>query len=204
MNAKKTIATVLGIAVAATLAACSSSPTPEPTTTPTVTVEPTEEPTTPSPTEPATPEVIIPSEPGEVVPADQIDAAREAGVAVYVSPTGDGSGIVVDPEAALPEELITELESVDGIPQNMSDLSAQLDALGNILYAHDDAGTKVIVIFAITKVTGTSSEVTGYTAIGSAATDSFEVTGGSKSEALAAAQEFAAANPGTTVIDLTD
>ncbi|WP_156250803.1 hypothetical protein [Pseudactinotalea terrae] len=208
MNAKKTIATVLGLAVAATLAACSSSPDPEPPSSPTATVEPTTEPaadpTTPAPTEPATPEVVIPTEPGDIVPADQIDAAREAGVAVYVSPTGDGSGIVVDPDAELPEELIAEVETVEGIPTDAGHLAEQLGSLDDILTAHNEAGTKVIAIAAMANVTSSSAEIIGYNAVGTEATGMFQATGDTKAEALAAAEAYAAANPGTTIVDLTD
>ncbi len=40
---------------------------------------------------------------GESVAAGDVDSAREAGASVYVSPRGDGSGLVVDPTAPLPQ-----------------------------------------------------------------------------------------------------
>jgi len=195
-TAAATLCLLATLAAGACSAPSSQSPatTAQPAQTEPAALEPTEEPT---------PDAVISTELGAIVPADQIDAAREAGVAVYVSPTGDGSGIVVDPDATLPEELITEVEAVEGIPTDAAHYGQQLGSLTDILEAHDEAGTKIIAIVAMANVSGTSAQVTGYTAIGSAATGTFDASGG-KAEVLAAAQAYAAANPGTTVIDLTD
>src|SRR4051794_33562703 len=56
---------------------------------------------------PAAPVISLPDVPllpvaGDTIPADAVDATREAGLDVFVSPRGDGSGIVVDPRAPLP------------------------------------------------------------------------------------------------------
>jgi hypothetical protein len=195
-------AAAICIAVAATITACGTSD-PEPEVTDTPTASASAEPTV-GPTEPATPEVDIPTEAGAVVTADLIEATRAAGVAVYVSPTGDGNGIVVDPAGTLPEQLVAEVEFVQGIPTSAAHFSAQLGSLNDILTAHDTAGLKVIAIFAMANVSATSAEVIGYAAAGTKATGGYQGSGKSKDEVLSAAQTYADANPGTTVIDLTD
>ncbi|WP_156250801.1 hypothetical protein [Pseudactinotalea terrae] len=200
-TASRVTAAALCLTAVLGVSSCSSADAPPEPTATTNSTQP--EPAAPEPTEPATPEVVIPTEPGDLVPADQIDAAREAGVTVYVSPNGDGNGIVVDPDATLPEELIAEVETVEGMPQNATQHAEHLGLLGDVLDAHDDAGTQVIAIIGFAEVTGNSAEITGYVAVGSAATGKFTVRG-AKGEVLAAAQAHAAANPGTTIVDLTD
>lgn len=207
MNAIKTItAAALSIAFAATIAACGTGKPPvviDPTPSVSATAEPTTEAPTQSPTEPATPTVVIPTEAGAIVTADLIEQARAEGVAVYVSPTGDGNGIVVDPSAGLPEQLVAEVEAVEGVPTSAGHFNEQLSSLNEILSAHEAAGTKVIAIFAMANVSANDATVIGYAAAGTAATGKFQASG-SKGDVVAAAQAYAAANPGTTVIDLTD
>ena len=70
-------------------------------------------------------------------------------MAVYVSLAGDGSGIVVDPDTTLPEDLVIELETIEGVPTDAGHLAEQLGSLDSILTAHNEAGTKVIAIFAM-------------------------------------------------------
>ncbi|WP_156250802.1 hypothetical protein [Pseudactinotalea terrae] len=201
---KATAAVVCLTALLAASACSSTTQEPDPTTSAVPQAAPSAEATeTPEPTQEPTPEVVIPSEAGAVVAPELVEQARDAGVALYVSPTGDGNGIVVDPDATLPEELINEVETVEGVPTDAGHLAEQLGLLTEILYAHDDAGTKLIAIAAMANVTGSSAEIIGYSAIGSAATGTFDASGG-KAEVLAAAQAYAAANPGTTIVDLTD
>ncbi len=197
---------VTTLALAATLAACS---TPDeavvPTPTETTTQEPTSEPTTPSPTDPATPDVVIPTEVGSVVTADQIEAAREAGVAVYVSPNGDGNGIVIDPTAPLPEAVVSDAEAIDGVVADSAGMFEQGEHLYAMRLSLDEAGVPAIFIIAVGEVSGTSFTITGYTTMANRLVSGFaKVTNGSKGDAVSAAQAYASANPGTTVFDLTD
>lgn len=108
-----TARTALAATVAATLmpAGCTSStadPAPEAPTAaaaaPARAAEPTPEPA-PEP-EPVT-------DVGATVPPDLVESSRDAGAAVYVSPNGDGTGIVIDPTIT-PAQLVADVEPIDG------------------------------------------------------------------------------------------
>lgn len=98
MPSRSTVS-VAGIALAAIacLASCGDAGTP-----------PTAAPLTPTSTSAAAApsERAIPTEAGGIVPADQIDAARESGVFVYVDPEGDGTGVVVRAGEPLPQTFV--------------------------------------------------------------------------------------------------
>ncbi|QAY63522.1 hypothetical protein ET495_09990 [Xylanimonas allomyrinae] len=49
---------------------------------------------------------------GDVVAPYRVDAARAAGASVYVSPHGDGTGLVVDPDGPLPTEVRSDMDTV--------------------------------------------------------------------------------------------
>lgn len=207
MHAPQSLTAVtLAVALAVLASACSkaddtAAPRPAtPVTTTAATPAPVGTPVAPAPT----PAVAFPTDvpAGTTVPADLIEDARAAGIPIYVSPTGDGTGTVVDPTGPLPDGLVAEIAAVDGVPTSAAHFSQLLGSLTQILRAHDAAGTKVIVIVAMANVTASSADVIGYTAAGTAATGGF-ASSGAKAAVLDAAHTYAAANPGTTVIDLT-
>lgn len=101
----RTIAT-LAVLAGLALTGCASNDEPLEVTTPTPTATVTEsgsaddvQTDAPEP-EPAAPTV------GDTVAAADVDAARDAGLAVFVAPNGDGSGVVVEPGYNLPQSVI--------------------------------------------------------------------------------------------------
>lgn len=124
MNTKTTtISVALTLAGALLLGACSSdveAPAPAPSATATATAEPTK----PAPTDEPIIEApeVLPSM-GEVVTAEDIDKVRESGASVYVSPNGDGSGIVIDPAAALPEVIVQDVVAAGGGAEAPKDIT---------------------------------------------------------------------------------
>jgi len=60
---------------------------------------------------------------GDIVEAALVDALREAGHAIYVSPRGDGSGLVVDPAADIPQIVHDDLAAVP----DLADVEAMID-----------------------------------------------------------------------------
>lgn len=66
--------------------------------------EPMAEEATPEPA-PAPPVVVV----GDTVAPAEVDLVRQAGSSVYVSPRGDGTGLVVDPAATIPQVVYDDL-----------------------------------------------------------------------------------------------
>lgn len=206
-----TARTALAATVAATLmpAGCTSStpdPAPEAPTAaaaaPARAAEPTPEPA-PEP-EPVT-------DVGATVPPDLVEASRDAGAAVYVSPNGDGTGIVIDPTIT-PAQLVADVEPIDGnAPSTMEGFSDQQGELVRVDDEAEAAGTGVFVLIGAPSYGPSGTlESFGYR-IGMVG----EVVGHSedkpvnrirptKSAAIAAAQELIDLNPGYEIIDLTD
>ncbi|WP_409142032.1 hypothetical protein [Cellulosimicrobium sp. RS] len=144
----------------------------------------------------------MPTGVGETVPADLVDAARAAGARVYVSPNGDGTGVVVDGTA--PEVAVADAHAIDGAPSDVEAVFAQGDQLTEVAVAFDAAGLRVIVIIPAGQVDATSMRVTGYTTMpNKLVTDFQRVINGSKAAAVGAAEAYAAAHPGTLVVDTT-
>ncbi|WP_251152386.1 hypothetical protein [Cellulosimicrobium sp. Marseille-Q4280] len=86
---------------------------------PTAEMRATELPSTESPAQ----EPVAPTGLGAAVPPDLVDATRATGASVYVSPNGDGSGLVVDPTAHLPERVWTDIMSLSSRPFTAQDVS---------------------------------------------------------------------------------
>lgn len=138
--------TAIALALAVSLTSCSSD------TDQTVAVEPAPSvvATTPAAEETEQPAVLAPEADvpavGETVAAGQVEAIRAAGAAVYVSPLGDGTGIVVQPGQELPAAVQAEVVSVasSAPPTAMADLSnAGLVQVNDALIA---AGTGAFVL----------------------------------------------------------
>jgi hypothetical protein len=156
----------------------------------------------PVPAEPPVPGPVVPTGVGETVPVDLVEAARAAGVSVYVSPNGDGAGVVVDGTA--PEVAVADAHAIDGTPTDVEAVFAQGEQLTDVAVAFDEAGLRVIVIIPAGQVDAASMRVTGYTTMpNKLVTDFQRVTNGSKAAAIAAAEAYAAAHPGTLVVDTT-
>jgi hypothetical protein len=148
---------VAGVTVGVVVANVADEPTvrePVATAEPAEQVEPTT-PSTPAPTEAATPEPVIPTAAGEIVPADMIDAARAAGASVYVSPNGDGSGLVVDLAAGLPEQVQADITALPSQPSTMQDFSDLSVARGAQHTAMKDAGIKAFHVTRAPYIEGT-------------------------------------------------
>lgn len=110
MTRKKSVsglAAVASISMSVVLLTSCSTATESPAVeSPPVVVEEAEE--TPTPEVAPEPQVVVPAV-GEPVSADQVEAVREAGGNVYVSPRSDGSGIVIDPAAPIPQVVYDDL-----------------------------------------------------------------------------------------------
>ena len=115
----------------------------------------------------AVPDVHLATAPlsvGDTAPADAIEAIRAEGMSVFVSPTGDGSGVVVDPSAPLPESVLAEIDAVNE-PVSSVDVgsaTARLAARTALRAALDAADTSVLVLYA-TPAFDEAGEMTGLT-----------------------------------------
>ena len=144
-------------AIALSTAGCSSDDTPGPPSDsgPVVTA-PVE---TPQP-EHTAPEVEAPevvTEVGATIPADQIAAARAAGAQVYVSPRGDGAGLIVRPGDPLPDEVRADIESILSTPDQMSSVEDFNNALAGYREksaALRDAGLSAFVVAPFIQIGG--------------------------------------------------
>jgi len=54
----------------------------------------------------------VSTEIGELIPSYRVEDARAAGASVYVSPRGDRSGLVIDPNGPLPEQVRADIQEV--------------------------------------------------------------------------------------------
>lgn len=168
------------------------------------------EPATEPAVEETTEAVEVPTELGETVPADQVDAAREAGAAVYVSPNGDGSGVVIDPTET-PAQLVTDSEEVDGsAPADTDGFGQQMNELSELDRAAEAAGTGVFVLIEAPDYAADGT-LTGFQySIGMVGNVAGNEGGGvdtnrsTKDAAIAAVQDILDQNPGYEIIDLTN
>lgn len=166
---------------------------------------PTIETSSETPTPPASDVEVTPTVPtgyGEIVPADMVVAAREAGAQVYVSPYGDGSGVVVEP-GTMPEGARLDAEAITSEITGMPAFTEQLGGMRKVRTAMDEAGVKALFIVPTGQLTDTSFSPDGYRVTANKVAGFADVITSSKSEALAAAQAFADANPGTGIFDKT-
>lgn len=115
----------------------------------TATATPAPEHTAPEVEAPA-PEAEAPevtTEVGASIPADQVEAARAAGAHVFVSPRGDGSGLIVDPSGTLPDAVRADLEHVASIQVTDGEsFGVQNDARFYLDQAMNDAGLSAFVV----------------------------------------------------------
>jgi len=107
--------TVGAVAIAiATLATLGCAPAIAPTDTPAELTTPgaSSATTDDASTNPTTTDVVPDVAVGDVVDAAYVEPLREAGHSVFVSVHGPGSGLVVDPQAEVPQVVIDDLASV--------------------------------------------------------------------------------------------
>lgn len=111
-----TISVTLTLAGALLLGGCSTAAqTPAPTPTVSATsAATTDAPTTTPTTEPVVEAPAAVATTGDIVAAGDIEALRTSGASVYVSPNGDGSGLVIDPTAPLPEVIVQDIVAAGG------------------------------------------------------------------------------------------
>jgi len=104
---------VVAIALA-TLATVGCAPAIAPTDTPAelTTTDASSEPTDDASTNQATTDVVPDVAVGDVVDAAYVEALREAGHSIFVSVDGPGTGLVVEPQAEVPQVVIDDLASV--------------------------------------------------------------------------------------------
>lgn len=218
MNAKAQLVPLAAItlALAVTLTGCAgASPrtADEPAQTATIaSATPTAAATTPATTAAA---VTVPAA-GATVPAAQVAAVRAAGGHVYVSPTGTGDGLVVDPAAPLPAVVVADTHAAspnvkwtDG-GHTLAEFSASQKALGAFGKAAQAAGIKAFVLETFPQVIkdGAVSGKTSYlvSPVGMPdATAWVAARGGmpggfSAQAAIDAAQELFAAFPGVPLV----
>ncbi|WP_456789844.1 hypothetical protein [Cellulomonas sp. P5_C5] len=154
MITHRTSAVALTVALAAGLALSGCGPAanaPEPPVAAAVKA-PEPAPTTPEPTvAPIT--VVV----GTVVPATDIEAVRAAGGNVYVSPRGDGTGLVVDPAATIPQVVyddmfVTSVASVTAEQLAAEQTSAEPDMDGPVSDAVVAANFRLFVVYPFIRV----------------------------------------------------
>ncbi len=222
MSTTKTM-TVAALVVAGVLAVagCSTS-TPEPTPEPEV--------TTPTPTQSVDtgddgvivdppkkspePEPVSIPDAGTTVPAEDVEVLREAGASVYVSPNGDGSGLVLDPATTeLPAPVVADIKAASPAtpPQTMEEFSERGLAQQAMNEALEDAGAASFFLMYAPSfgpdntLVETRYVVVTYNVPG--AREWIAQVGDSRSDtkagAIANAQSLMDANPGVPLIDTT-
>lgn len=216
------IITATAITAALLLAGCSTdiegqaNPIQEPT-------QETEEVQEPEPEEEPTEEADIteveqepePLEPGDIVAEDEVQAAREDGATVYVSPNGGGTGLVIDPEATeLPDQVRQDVEALPGRPgQDASEAGlASMDRAAQSR-AMEDAGLVAFYIghggqFEDGQLVSANGYVVSVHGIDAEAREfNADNPGGpqsTKGEAIALKQPLIDRYPDAPIIDLTD
>lgn len=141
---------ITAITITLSLAACSPSvpaPTAEPTATSTPAPAVTTEPVEPeAPAEPADPTPVYTV--GDTVAAEDIEQARAAGLAVYTSPYGDGSGVVLDPNGEAPDVVVKDVAAtgVSDKPKDMDSFDQSVADLNKIRAELDKAGMQAAVV----------------------------------------------------------
>lgn len=203
----------IGVLAALTTSAC-SDPDPGPEPSPPVMEDPTPpdsnaEVEAPEATETEEPDPEPPAV-GDVVDAGDIEQARELGADVYVSPTGDGTGVVIDPSEGTPEVIVRDVEAApsaaqDTLAESGEAMAASVDLNDAIVESGSGAfmlteaphflGSELVGIQFIVYPFGEFDGVEDYIA---------EITPrDSESQAIADAQPYMDANPGFTFIDAT-
>ncbi len=192
------------------LTACTggTAATPEPESTPSS--EPTTEPVVDEPTaEPTTEAPPFPTEAGAAIPLDQVEAARAAGIPVYVSPHG-GNGVVVQPGQPLPAQVVNDFEAAYGgpLPESTSQWQASRDALTAVSNEFAKTGVPSIRFQKIPTYDGNTVTRIRYSAFVGNVPAAREYNGSltpsdTKEEALAKVQPWIDQFPGIQVIDLT-
>ncbi len=214
-TATKTTAAAISVLGMLLLGACSDpNEGTEPTAAPTLTAQETSspesssEPGSPAPEETegpmATPEV------GDIVAAENIEQARDLGAAVYVSPTGDGSGVAIDPDGETPEAIIRDVEATPTPLGSLDDVSNALTAIVELNEAVIASGAGAFMLTEAPlieqgQVVGTLYVVRPFGEFPQI--DEFKSKVGaheSKSAAIADAQPYMDANPNFTFVDATD
>ncbi|WP_163275555.1 hypothetical protein [Cellulomonas iranensis] len=133
--------------VAVLLSACGPAAAPT-TLTPSAT---TDTASTPAATPPVdTPSAVpTPLEAGSAVPAADVESARAAGATVYVSPAGDGTGVVLDPAVAA-EPVVADLIAAGGgdapTSGDVDGATARATALREVYAAAAAAGYEAVFV----------------------------------------------------------
>lgn len=155
-------------------------------------------------------EVPPPPVVGDTVPASAVDATRDAGLSVFVSPSGDGSGLVIDPYAPLPTVIAAELDAVNEPMTDLEDAAQQLVRRSAMRAALDAADTSVLVVYATPTfdadgtVTGVQYGVSGNQEAPLEFATSHQLRlSPSHDLAVATWQPFLAKNPQFTLVDTT-
>lgn len=207
---RRTTTFAVTIAVMAGLVGCTTETTGTPVPGRTTSEEPTTEPVVVEPTpEPTVEAPQFPTEAGASIPLDQVEAARAAGIPVYVSPNG-GNGVVVQPGQPLPAQVVNDFTGAYGgaLPESGTDWNAKLDAFVTTAGAYEKTGVPAVFVFnagvygteglIATKYTATVANLPEARSFNESVTPS-----ATKAEALAKVQPFIDANPGIQVVDLT-
>ena len=212
-----TASAAIVIAAALLLGACSSSPEESPT--PAISASGSAEPTSEATTEPSSEPTLAPVEApapiaGDAIPAGEVEALRESGVSVYVSPNAGGEGLVVEPGVALPEIVVNDIQanSTPSAPADKSAFSAQATKEMALRQEMEKSGLSVLFLThagdysADGSLTGSKYVVRAFNVANAkdftaAAGDTRSTT---KEGAIANAQGLVDSNPGIQIIDLTN
>lgn len=218
---KTTTVTALVLAGVLAVAGCSTS-TPEPEVTEVEVVDPT-------PTQTADtgdddvivdppeqePEPVVVPDAGTTVAADEVEALRDAGASVYVSPNGDGSGLILDPASTeLPAPVVDDIKSAHPAtpPQTMEEFSERGLAAQTMNGAMEDADLSAFYLMYAPNF-GADNQLKSfrYVVLPYNIPDAREwatAAGGdtrsdTKAGAIANTQSLMDANPGVPLIDTT-
>ncbi|RZS62950.1 hypothetical protein [Xylanimonas ulmi] len=82
------------------------------------------------------------AEVGESVSFHYIEAVRATGASVYVSPRGDGGGLVVDPDGPLPDQVRADIEAVPQRAVGTDEVNVASSQLTALVEAMRDCGVR--------------------------------------------------------------
>lgn len=188
---------------------------PAPDATTTAPADPTPGPAdeTSTPPEETTPAPEAPT-PGASVAKDDVaevrKATKEQGLGVYVSPTGDGSGVVVDPNAPLPQVIIDDAHALIANTAGTTEAEEATNgrALSAMVSAMTSAGMPAffVSVFAGEIKGGVASKpsfsVDQTIGLVTPRPEGLKIYGGTQEEVLKRAQPWFDENPGVPIITL--
>lgn len=213
-TATRVAAATIAAFAALTMSACSDPETgvqPSAPPSQSATEPPQTEPADEEPAEVEATEEPVDPDVGDIIAADEIEQARDTGAAVYVSPTGDGTGVVIDPRDETPEVILRDVEAVPSVAStSMEDGGRLAQQRVELNRAIVDAGSGVFMLTEAPHYVGLELAGVDYVVYAFGDFEQLDeykadpdIIQSTKSAAVEAAQPYMDANPDFAFIDAT-